>query len=130
MRLLLDTSFLISLYRNEQGARRVLAALQKHFLGAPSISLMTYMEFYEGTLRKDEHFKEKERRFLRLFPMLMPTLTTAEIMAELKREHESKGSRLGLADIMIAAQALEEKCALVTSDGDFRRIKGLQVVPV
>jgi len=128
MRFLIDTSVLIALSQNDKGTLAVVRALRPHFSHPPGISFMTYMEFYYGLMNKDEKKRQALLSYLQSFPLVLPTAKTAELLAMLKHEHRKKGDTIALADLFIAAQALEEKCALVTSDADFRRIKGLQII--
>jgi len=130
MRLLLDTSVLIALSKNDKATLSVLAALQSHFPHPPRISFMTYVEFYEGILDKEEKKRQELLRYLQSFPLLIPGQRTASILATLKRERRRKGRSIALADLMIAAQAMDENCAIVTHDAGFKSIEGLNVILV
>ena len=72
--------------------------------------------------------RENERAAAELFQALpcdsLPE-AVADVYARIKYEAEREGSSVGENDLWIAATALAAGAALVTSDTDFQRVRGL-----
>ena len=127
MTLLLDTSVMIDLSLNNKITIAEFALLREQYQGMPAISFITYAEFYEGLLHKNDINKKKFLAFAQLFPLLLPTKRTAAMLAELKVLYEDQGKKISMADLFIATQAIENRCVLVTKDRRFSQIKELRL---
>jgi predicted nucleic acid-binding protein len=112
MHLLLDSSVLIDALRLRRGRRQWLAGLVRsgHAL---TTSALNIAEVYAG-MRPQEDARTKA--FLNALPCYEITASVAEMAGKLKKEWERKGRKLTLADTVIAAVALQHKCALATDN--------------
>lgn len=83
-----------------------------------AISIITYMEVYQGTLRSPDPGRAQEQfeHFLAVAPTLPLSPAVARRCAELREELKGRGRRVrGRAlDLVIAATALEYGLRLVT----------------
>jgi predicted nucleic acid-binding protein len=112
MTLLLDTTVLIDVLRNRGNRRAHLAKLveQDHFL---AISALNLGEVYAG-MRPDEAAQtEAFLASLECFPVTAPIARRA---GSLKFAWQQKGRTLTLADMIVAATALEYSLTLVTDN--------------
>ena len=66
--------------------------------------------------------------FIEKFPFLNIKKETARILSDLKYNYEKKGITLPLADLLIAAQTIENNMTLVTMDKGFERIEELKKI--
>jgi len=112
MRLLLDTSVLIDALRARQGRRAWLAALVRdgHSLETSSLNLA---EVYAG-MRPPEEAQTKA--FLGALLCHSVTPAAGERAGTLKNLWSQQGRTLTLADMIVAAVAIEQHCALVTDN--------------
>lgn len=128
MNILVDTSILIALDRGRQEIRDKLAELTRANPGSPTISFITQFEFVDGIRDRTSKNQMKSRELLNVFNILPISRKTGEILAELKHSSDKHGAGLVLADLIIASQAIEHGCLLVTSDTDFTKIPELKHV--
>ena len=71
---------------------------------------------------------ERTIQFLELFEVIPFTDEMSYTYAEIRKELEAKGNRIGANDLFIAATALNKKAILVTHNTrEFIRIDGLQL---
>ena len=97
-----------------------------------AISIITYMEVYQGTLRSPdpERARDQFESFLAVVPTLPFSPAVARRCASLREELKDRGRRVpDLAlDVMIAATALEYGLQLVTRNlADYEDIPHLTV---
>ena len=112
MTLLLDTSVLIDVLR-DKGNRRVLLTdlvVAGHSLATTT---MNFAEVYAGMRPEEGPRTEAFLGHLTCFPI---TVSIARIAGSLKRQWAGKGRTLALADMIIAASALEHGCTLMTDN--------------
>jgi predicted nucleic acid-binding protein len=113
MRLLLDTSVLIDALRLRRGRRELLAelVLAGHTLSTTALNIA---EVYAG-MRPNE--AEKTHAFLDALDCYDLTATSAQRAGTLKQEWARNGRTLALADMIVAAIALDQGCSLMTDNG-------------
>ena len=128
MNILVDTSILIDIDRGRQETRKRLAELTHANPGSPTISFITQFEFVDGIRNRSAKNQRRSRELLQFFNVLPVSRRTGDILAELKQDSDKRGSGLVLADLIIASQAIEHGCLLVTTDTDFAKIPGLKHV--
>jgi tRNA(fMet)-specific endonuclease VapC len=124
-RYLLDTNIVISLLAEEVV---VMDSLQSaHEVFVPSIVLG---ELYYGAQRSSRVLQNIERidNFMVANTVLVCDGTTASVYGVVKNMLRSKGRPLPENDIWIAAVALQHGLTLVTRDGHFDEVEGLQTV--
>jgi predicted nucleic acid-binding protein len=112
MRLLLDSSVLIDALRMRRGRRQWLAELVRggHTLATSALNLG---EVYSGMRLEEE---ARTQAFLNALECHAITASVAEAAGKLKRQWAQKGRTLTLADMLVAAVALEQDCPLVTDN--------------
>ena len=95
-----------------------------------AISVLTYMEIYQGILRspEPEQVQEKLQDFLDAVPIISLSPAVARRCARLREELLNQGRRVNqrAIDLIIAATALEHNLILVARNTrDYRDISGL-----
>lgn len=112
MILLLDTTVLLDVLRARQNRRSLLADLVAggHILSTAAINIG---EVYAGMRRGEEGRTEAFLSSLDCYPM---TGAIARRAGSLKRAWALKGRTLSLADLIVAATALEHGLALMTDN--------------
>lgn len=70
---------------------------------------------------------QEAREFLDSFEILLPDANTAAIYARVRAQLLTAGIQLPDPDYWIAAHGLENRLALLSTDGDFRHISELTV---
>ncbi|MFZ0137289.1 MAG: type II toxin-antitoxin system VapC family toxin [Candidatus Sulfotelmatobacter sp.] len=112
MRLLLDTSVLIDALRLRHGRRELLAQLVQagHTLATTALNVA---EVYAG-MRPDE--AQRTEPLLGVLDCYELTGTSGRRAGALKQQWARKGRTLALADMIVAAIALERECVLMTDN--------------
>jgi predicted nucleic acid-binding protein len=112
MRLLLDTSVLIDTLRLRHNRRELLAelALAGHTLATTSLNVA---EVYAGMRPDETHRTEALLSALDCYDL---TGSSGRQAGTLKQQWARKGRTLALADMIIAAIALERGCTLMTDN--------------
>ncbi len=112
MTLLLDTTVLIDILRGRQGRRTLLAKLVEsgHTLATSAINMG---EVYSGMRLEEETQTEIFLNSLDCYPI---TAAIAKRAGKLKASWAHKGKTLSLADMIVAATALENSLTLMTDN--------------
>jgi predicted nucleic acid-binding protein len=112
MKILLDTSVLIDVLCARNNRRSLLANLL-HEGHALTTSVLNVAENYAG-MRPGEEAQTAE--FLGGFECLELNLSAARMAGQLKNSWAKKGRTLTLADTIVAAIAIENRCTLFTDN--------------
>jgi predicted nucleic acid-binding protein len=112
MRLLLDTSVLIDTLRQRHGRRELLAGLVQagHTLATTALNVA---EVYAG-MRPEE--AQRTEALLSVLDCYDLTGSSGRRAGALKQQWARKGRTLALADMIVAAIALERGCTLMTDN--------------
>jgi predicted nucleic acid-binding protein len=112
MRLLLDTSVLIDALRHRHGRRELLADLVRsgHTLTTTALNIA---EVYAGMRPNEAQSTEALLGALDSYDL---TAMSARRAGALKQQWAKKGRTLALADMIVAALALEHGCTLMTDN--------------
>lgn len=112
MKLLLDTSVLVDVLRRRNQRRELLADLVRagHTLATTTLNLA---ELYSGMRAGEEAATEAFLGGLELYEL---TGSCARQAGKLKSAWARKGRTLTLADMIVAASAIEQGCALLTDN--------------
>ncbi|MEX1254091.1 MAG: type II toxin-antitoxin system VapC family toxin [Dehalococcoidia bacterium] len=115
MRYLVDSDWVIDYLEGEPDALQLLLNLADEGI---AISIVTYMEVYQGVARnpRRQDAEEELSRFLENVPVLPISLSIARRCAELRetlRAQQKQVQRRAL-DLLIAATALEHSLTVVT----------------
>jgi tRNA(fMet)-specific endonuclease VapC len=97
-----------------------------------AVSIITYMEAYQGVLRSPHPTSARKQfeAFLKTVPVLPFSPPVAKLCAKLRETLQKEGKRVKARalDLMTAAIALEYGLTLVTRNvGDYTDIRGLKV---
>jgi len=128
MTLMLDTSVLIGLERNDSTLMSRLRKLSSVHTDKAVIPFITYVEYFDGLHAKNPKNQERCLGLVGKFLMMQPSKQTAHVISDIRRKYSSQGLSLSFGDIMIAAQAIEHNMTLVTRDDHFGRINELKSV--
>jgi predicted nucleic acid-binding protein len=120
-----DTDVLIDALRgHEPMAARVAGGLRAGTLGTTVVTLFELM----GAARDDRR-RARVVRLLRPLPVLGLDRPASEQAAEIRRELESAGASIGMADCLIAGICLVTGASLLTRNRKhFARVRGLSIV--
>ena len=128
MECVIDTTVLIDLWRNQR--RPVVWLHIERAVGGRDIRLpwMAEAEFLRGAIYK-RFDPEVVRAFLAPFDPLPILRGHVRRVAETAADLQRRGLEIGVADLWIAAAALEHGVPVVTRNSDhFNRVAGLQVL--
>ncbi len=126
MILLLDTTVLIDVLRAHKQRRELLATLVQsgHALATAAVNIG---ELYAGMRETEVGRAEAFLDNLDCYPL---TAKIAHKAGQLKRDWSLKGKTLSLADMMVAATALEHDLALMTDNRKDFPLPGLSLFPL
>lgn len=125
MIVLLDTTVLIDVLRSRQNRRSLLAEPVEggHTLATAAINIG---ELYAGMRPEEEPGTEAFLSSLECYPL---TATIARRAGTLKSTGARKGTTLSLADMVVAATALEHKLVLMTDNRKDFPLRELEFYP-
>jgi predicted nucleic acid-binding protein len=126
MKLLLDTSVLIDVLRRKKQRSEWLAELVRegHTLSTTTLNIA---EIYSGMRPSEETRTEGLLTGLEVYEL---NGTSARLAGKLKNTWARKGQTLALADMIVAAVAIEQRCALITDNRKDFPMPELQLHPV
>lgn len=128
MSLAFDTSILIDLERKNSEIIEKINQLSRSYPAPPQLPFISYYEFIRGLKIKKTKDYEKKFAFANRFNVLKTSKRTAEILSDLRIKYENLGFSLPLADLLIAAQSIENQLILISRDKDFEKIEELQKI--
>ena len=133
--LVLDSSAVISAERNKQPIPAFIEAiLRRHGELDLSLSPVTVAELVHGIYRAKTPLDAQRRReyieeLVSLVPVHPATKETAWLAGQIEGQEAAKGNVLPFNDLLIAAAAIEQGCAVLTlNQRHFQKIPGLTVV--
>ena len=127
MKYVLDTNTLIYFFKGEGRVAQHLLAIPPSEIGIPAVVLY---EIEVGIAKSTSPQKRKAQleEFLSLVNIIPLGGPEARIAASLRARLESQGRPIGPYDVLIAACALANNCALVTHNKrEFERIDRLKI---
>jgi tRNA(fMet)-specific endonuclease VapC len=131
MRALLETTAISDILSREPNTMARVNALSK--TDTARASVVSYGEIWVGleTMPPGQRRAEYQRRAQILFvglPLEFVTRAVADAYVQIKAELQRRGQMIPEADLWIAATALAGNYTLVTRDGHFSRVNGLNTV--
>lgn len=124
---LLDTNFLIGLWRQPQQGPEV-GFLETHPDSVLALPWIAKGEFLAGAVVAS-HDAARVQRFLSQYPLTLPSDATLNIYAHLYAALRRAHKPVGVNDLWIAASAIEHKLPLLTRNvRELSRVEGLDVV--
>jgi len=127
---LIDTSYWITLWKTKEKSPSIerVEYLLSRPSAIPCINGIILAELLRGLTKSRSDEKRKTCIYeLKCFDVTKETFIKA---AELAQILDRKGKTIALPDCVIAANAIEQEAALITSDKHFARFKELEVVVV
>ena len=128
MILVFDTSIIIDLERNNMDIINKIKGLIKLHPSEAKITFIAYYEFLRGIVKRKIKNKEKAIEFINKFGFLDINKKSAEILADLRVKYDALGIEFSLADLLIAAQVIENQMLLITKDKNFNKIEELNKI--
>ncbi len=128
MTILLDTSVLIEIERENKEVIGKLESFKKLHPSLPTISFIVYFEVLEGIIKRNPKRKEKEIEILNSFTCLSASKRTAQILTDLRVKYAERGIQLSLADLIVASTAKEYDLLLITKDNHFKHIEEINKI--
>jgi predicted nucleic acid-binding protein len=128
---LLDSDWVVDHLADVPEARQLLDKLS---LEGIAVSIVTYLETYEGVERSPNRAEaeSKFQSFMREVPVLPVSPGIARRCAQLRHTLRKQGKRVErrALDLIIAATALEHNLSLVTRNvEDYEDVPGLKIYP-
>ena len=120
-----DTSVWVAAFRGERAIRAPLEQLLD--AGEVALPAPVRIEILAGSSRAD---LPRLRRSLAALPVLYPTESTWARIDGFVDHAVARSQRFGFADLLIAALAAENDCAVWSLDADFERLQKLGLVRV
>lgn len=128
MSLVFDTSILIAIERGDKEIINKLEELYKSYQSSPQLTFVSFFEYLIGLkIRKTKSF-QTNLIFLKKFNVLHTTISSAEILSDLKIKYDKKGITLSLSDLLSASIVIDNSLILVTKDKDFENIEELKKI--
>lgn len=128
MGLVFDTSVLIAIEKRDKETKNKLEDLYKSYPSSPQLTFVSFFEYLVGLkIRKNKSF-QNNLIFLKKFNVLHTTISSAEILSDLKIKYDKKGTPLSLADLLSASIVIDNSLILVTLDKDFEKIEELKKI--
>jgi predicted nucleic acid-binding protein len=128
MRYLIDSDWFIDYLG---GVADAVALIQLLTRDGFSISIITYIEVYQGAYRRQSLAAEQELALsLQNIPIIPVSISVAQRCARLREDLRQRGRRIRprALDLIIAATALEHDLTLVTRNtDDYRDVPGIKV---
>ena len=122
-RYLLDTNIVIALFNGDAGVKARLEASPEIFLSSVVLG-----ELYFGAAKSARPVanKAKAEDFAASCPLVVSDQVTALEYGSVKTSLKKKGKPIPENDVWIAACAFQHDLILVTRDGHFKYVEGLQ----
>lgn len=130
MAFLVDTNVLSAYLLRRVGAVALLDPLVQR--REAETSLLVYGEVTEHfrSLRAASQIQQQLRRLMLNIPPRSLTYDIVERYADIRRTLRPSGQLIGDIDTLIAATAIERQLVILTTDNDFTRVPGLQLLLV
>lgn len=128
MSLVFDTSILIAIERRDKETINKLKNLYDSHPSSPQLTFISFFEYLIGLKIRKNKFFQTNLIFLKKFNVLHTTISSAEILSDLKIKYDQKGVALSLADLLSASIVIDNSLILVTKDKDFEKIEELKKI--
>jgi predicted nucleic acid-binding protein len=130
-RYLLDTTPLTSYFLGRPAAvQRFRPRIVNHELATSALVYAEVLEYLKSLPDFTRRARELRRLLREVYPYSL-TYAALERYADLRRQMRAAGTGLiGDVDTLIAATALDRELTVVTCDGDFERVPGLNTVVI
>lgn len=124
-KLLLDTSVIIKVFKNDREAIETLASAAGLY-----VPVVAYGELYVGALKSAVPQKKLDQlaEFIRATALIDVDWRTAQHYGNLRKQLEAKGKPIPENDLWIASVAVQHDLKLYTSDTHFESIEGIQLL--
>ena len=122
---LLDTSIVVSHFRNGDAMGARLATFEELYLPLPALA-----ELFAGAFRsaRPEKNLQQIELFLEAVEVLLPDEKTSEIYGRVSAQLAQAGTPIPQNDIWIAAMAIQFDLPLASGDAHFAHVTGLRLL--
>jgi tRNA(fMet)-specific endonuclease VapC len=129
MKFMLDTNTCIYLIKKK--IPKIIAHLERHFIGEIGISSITLAELQYGVANSERIQRNREALNEFILPLEIADFDekAAEIYGSMRANLEKAGTPIGSMDMLIGSHAMSLGVTLITNNiREFKRIKGIKVV--
>ena len=130
MNYLLDTNILIEIRKGRRGVKEEVMKFINAESTVPYITLLTFAEYYFGSLDASYEGQEDCLAFLSSYNHLTVEKGSAMLFAKLTHKYEKEGIPLSPLDMLNACIAIDNNFTFITADKAFERVKELKKIMV
>ncbi|MEM2001474.1 MAG: type II toxin-antitoxin system VapC family toxin [Candidatus Methanomethylicaceae archaeon] len=131
-RVIIDTDVLVDVLRGSEKVTKFVAGFEREGV-ALATTVINAFELYYGAYKSKKKHQNliATKKLLERMVVLKMTLKSAEEAGKIHVELESKGTPIGIRDVMIGAIAISKGCPLVTRNTThLQKIRGLNLIAV
>lgn len=130
MNYILDTNILIEIRKGRKDVKEQVMGLINAESAVPYITLLTFAEYYFGSLDASHQGQEDCMEFLNSYKHLTVTKSGAMLFAKLTYKYEKEGTPLSPLDMLNACITIDNNFIFITADKAFERVKELKKIIV
>ena len=128
MNYVLDTNILIEIRKGRRGIKEEVMKFINAENAEPYITLLTFAEYYFGSLDASLKGQEDCLEFLSSYKHLTVEKGSAMLFAKLTHKYEKEGTPLSPLDMLNACIAIDNNSVFITADKAFERVKELKKI--
>lgn len=128
MTVVLDSNILIELERRNPHVIKNIKEIAKAHKEKPCITSLSIGEILFGALKQNIKKQIKTVEFFKNFNIVDTSFSSGILLANFKHVLGKKGRNIPIIDLIIASIAIDNNLTLVTMDGHFNRIPGLDII--
>ena len=124
----LDTSIIVSLLKDDEEAKRLISSLEEsgERISTTTVTVYELLKGAQISSRSEDNLT-KVRELISTVNVLGLSIGACERAAKTYKELRQKGQMIGEFDIMIAAITMTFEERLISRDGHFKSVRGLEL---
>lgn len=130
MNYVLDTNILIEIRKGRKDVKDEIMRFINAESAVPYITLLTFAEYYFGSLDASREGQEDCLAFLSSYRHLTIAKSSAMLFAKLTYKYEKEGTPLSPLDMLNACITIDNNFVFITADKAFERVKELKKIIV
>ena len=130
MNYVLDTNILIEIRKGRKDVKDEIMRFINAESAVPYITLLTFAEYYFGSLDASHEGQEDCLAFLSSYRHLTIAKSSAMLFAKLTYKYEKEGTPLSPLDMLNACITIDNNFVFITADKAFERVKELKKIIV